>query len=217
MKLKLFTLALSAIALASCGSGSSETQQAEESKDVIVYADKTDIKGDLKGCYTVVNKDYKVKFATKSYENDYITVELLRTDAPLPYDRKNVTIFPDSDKSPAEFCAGFGIEILDAHGDVIDKKAANATPYSWDDMTAALQLLEDETTTISFYFDDLSQAAGFRITSIVLPNTERKTAVGDLFNSVDVNVDEETKDALDTAEKAMEMTSSMLDLLNELQ
>ena len=92
-------------------------------------------------------------------------VELKRTSKDLPYDRKNVVIFDDAKKSSAEFCAGFGSELLDENGDVIEKQNANSTPYSWDEMTAALQLLEDETPTIAFHMEDLSKAVSFRITS----------------------------------------------------
>lgn len=145
-------------------------------KELILKPAQTEIKGDLKGCYEVVDKNYKVKFATKSYENDVITVELKRTAEPLPYDRKNVVIFPEANKSTAENCAGFGVEILNADGDVIDKKNANATPYSWDEMTTALQLLTDDTATIQFHFDNLNEAASFRVTSIVMENEELKAA-----------------------------------------
>ena len=145
-------------------------------KELILKPAQTEIKGDLKGCYEVVDKNYKVKFATKSYENDVITVELKRTTEPLPYDRKNVVIFPEASKSTAENCAGFGVEILNADGDVIDKKNANATPYSWDEMTTALQLLTDDTATIQFHFDNLNEAASFRVTSIVMANEELKAA-----------------------------------------
>ena len=145
-------------------------------KELILKPAQTEIKGDLKGCYEVVDKNYKVKFATKSYENDVITVELKRTAEPLPYDRKNVVIFPEASKSTAENCAGFGVEILNADGDVIDKKNANATPCSWDEMTTALQLLTDDTATIQFHFDNLNEAASFRVTSIVMENEKLKAA-----------------------------------------
>ena len=135
--------------------GGNEETTTQEPKELIIKAAQTAIKGDLKGCYEVVDKNYRVKFAQKSYESDIVTVELLRTSQQLPYDRKNVVIYPEADESSAENCAGFGIEILDAYGDVIEKINANATPYSWDEMTAALQLLPEETTTIAFHLDDL--------------------------------------------------------------
>ncbi len=175
MKKILYSLAFASMLLCSCGGGSSSSSNAEEApQEHILKAAQTEIKGDLKGCYELVDKNYKVKFAKKSYESDVVTVELKRTSKDLPYDRKNVVIFPEGKESSAEFCAGFGIEILDENGDVIEKQNANSNPYSWDEMTAALQLLEDETTTIAFYMEDLSKAVSFRITSLVQPNEERK-------------------------------------------
>ena len=211
-------------------------------KELILKPAQTEIKGDLKGCYEVVDKNYKVKFATKSYENDVITVELKRTAEPLPYDRKNVVIFPEASKSTAENCAGFGVEILNADGDVIDKKNANATPYSWDEMTTALQLLTDDTATIQFHFDNLNEAASFRVTSIVMENEELKAAQakaeakakkGDdsliesltglakeaakLDNDDDdlEDLEKEAEIALKAADKTLELAGKMLDVLGD--
>lgn len=192
-----------------------ETTTQEEPKELILKAAQTTIKGDLKDCYEVVDKNYRVKRAQKSYESDVITVELLRTSKQLPYERKNVVIFPEADKSSAENCAGFGIEVLDAYGDVIAKKNANATPYSWDEMTAALQLLPEETTTIAFHLDDLSEAVSFRVTSLVTKNEERKTSLGkEIDNLVDEAssiVDEITDDEyLEDASKALDASVDMM-------
>lgn len=210
--------------------GGSDNSTTQESKELILKAAQTEIKGDLKGCYEVVDKNYKVKFAQKSYDNDVVTIELKRTNKELPYDRNNVVIFPEADNSSAENCAGFGIEILNVDGDVIDKKIANATPYSWDEMTAALQLISEETTTIAFHFEDLSEAVSFRITSLIQKNEKRKSSIETEVKSlVDVakevtklNDDEDLKEAkeeaekaLENAEKTLEVTGKMLDLLKE--
>jgi hypothetical protein len=191
-------------------------------------AAQTEIKGDLKGCYEVVDKNYKVKFAKKSYESDIITVELKRTSKELPYNRSNVVIFPEGKNSSAENCAGFGIEILNVDGDVIDKKSANSTPYSWDEMTAALQLLEDETTTIAFHFKNLSEAASFRVTSLVQKNEAEKTTLESevealvdvakeaavLSDDVDLKkAQKDTEKALKMAGETVELAGKMLDML----
>ena len=195
------------------GGDDAATQEVKEVKEVVLKAAQTEIKGDLKGCYEVVDKDYKVKFATKSYEDDLVTVELKRTSKNLPYDRKDVTIFPGAEKSSANNCAGFGIEILNADGDVIDKKTANATPYSWDEMTAALQLLQDETTTIRFYFDNLSEATSFRVTSLVQNNDKRKDALEETAKEAAKSAKEaskKAKDADDDYEKSLKMAEKSL-------
>ena len=163
--------------LSSLFGGNNDSEAPKEEKVVVLKAAQTEIKGDLKGCFEVVDKNYKVKFAKKSYDNDIVVVELMRTETELPYDRNNLVIFPEAKESQAEYCAGFGIEILNADGDVIDKKNANATPYSWDEMTAALKILPGETSTIAFHFDNLSEAVSFRITSLIQPNDQKKSEV----------------------------------------
>ena len=224
MKKILYSLAFASMLLCSCGGGSSSSSNAEEApQEHILKAAQTEIKGDLKGCYELVDKNYKVKFAKKSYESDVVTVELKRTSKDLPYDRKNGVIFPEGKESSSEFCAGFGIEILDENGDVIEKQNANSNPYSWDEMTAALQLLEDETTTIAFHMDDLSKAVSFRILSIVQPNEERKTAMGSLVDAAksaaeisDADVEDAEK-AMKVAGEAMDAATKMLDALGGLK
>lgn len=230
MKKILYSLAFASMLLCSCGGGnssSSESNTEEAPKEHILKADQTEIKGDLKGCYELVDKNYKVKFAKKSYESDVVTVELKRTSKDLPYDRKNVVIFDDAKKSSAEFCAGFGFELLDENGDVIYKHDATRESYVDDkDLTAALQLLPDETTTIRYRLEDedIVGAVSIRILSIVQPNEERKTAMGDLVEaakaasemSKDADVEDAEK-AIETAGKAMDAASKMLDALGGLK
>lgn len=212
------------IGLLSTIGGNDKSEEQQEQKELILKAAQTEIKGDLKGCYEVVDKDYKVKFAQKSYENDVITVELKRTNKELPYDRDNVVIFPEADESSAENCAGFGIEILNIDGDIIDKINAKATPYSWDEMTAALHIFPDETTTIGFHFDNLSEAVSFRVTSIIQKNEEKKTnekptatkETKSIIDDLDDDIDEElkeTEEALKMAEDAFELAGEMLDIM----
>lgn len=199
------------------GGNDDTTSSPQEPKELVIKAAQTEIKGDLKGCYEVVDKNYRVKFARQSYERDVVTVELLRTSKELPYDRKNVVIFPEADESSAENCAGFGIEILDAYGDVIGKVNANSTPYSWDEMTAALQLLPDETATIAFHIEDLSEAVSFRVTSMVAKNEERRTSlgkeVGTLADEMNSLVDEMTNDdAFEAAKEAIEVSKDLMEV-----
>lgn len=227
-KTKYILIGIGAIILISLlsnigGGKDTATQEVKEVKEVVLKAAQTEIKGDLKGCYEVVDKDYKVKFATKSYEDDLVTVELKRTSKNLPYDRKDVTIFPEAEESSANNCAGFGIEILNADGDVIDKKSANANPYSWDEMTEALQLLQDETTTIRFYFDNLSEATSFRVTSLVQQNEKRKAALEEAAKEAAKEVAKKANDADDDYDKAfkaagqlLEMEKGLLDMMEDL-
>lgn len=221
-------IALILIFLSMCGGGDNATTN--ETREQILKVAQTEIKGDLKGCYEVVDKNYRVKFARKSYESDVINVELKRTTKALPYDRKNVVIFAQGDESTAENCAGFGIEVLDSYGDVVAKVLANATPYSWDEMTAVLQLLEEETATIGFHIDNIpKEAVSFRITSLVMENSERKTSLETTIDTIskdlskeyeslleesnDILKDEELNQAVEMTKETLELTGKMLDLL----
>ena len=240
MKRNLFVMLFVASLFASCGGAS---KAPEVAKEVFLKPAQTEIKGDLKGCYEVVDKNYKVKFAQKSYESDAVIVELLRTTKEFPCDRDDVVIFPEANKSSAAYCAGLGIEILDENGDVINKISPKATPYSWNEMTDVLRLLPEETATIEFHFDDLSKAVAFRVTSIVLKNEEGvqsnvakkgddiDNAVGGLEAMMDVmddavelskelnDVDElykTQKETMETAGKAMEAAGKMFDALESM-
>lgn len=221
-KKKYILIGIGAIILISLLSiiGGDNDSESQEPKELILKAAQTEVMGDLKGCYEVVDKNYKVKFAQNSYESDAVTIELKRTNMELPYDRKNVVIFPEADMSSAENCAGFGIEILNIDGDVIDKINAKATPSSWDEMTAALQLLPEETATIEFYFDDLSEAVSFRITSLIQKNEERKsssepeieTLVDVAKEAIKLNDDKDLKEIQDDTEKALKMAEKTMEL-----
>lgn len=224
MKKILYSLAFASMLLCSCGGGSSSSSNAEEApKEHILKAAQTEIKGDLKGCYELVDKNYKIK--PTEYRNE-ILVELKRTSKDLPYDRKNVVIFDDAKKSSAEFCAGFGFELLDENGDVIYKHDATRESYVDDkDLTAALQLLPDETTTIRYRLEDedIVGAVSIRILSIVQPNEERKTAMGSLVDAAksaaeisDADVEDAEK-AMKVAGEAMDAATKMLDALGGLK
>lgn len=225
-KKKYILIGIGAIILISLLSniGGSNNSTIQEPKELILKVAQTEVKGDLKGCYEVVDKNYKVKFAQKSYENDVVNIELKRTNNELPYDRKNVVIFPEADESSADNCAGFGIEILNADGEVIDKKNAKATPYSWDEMTAALQLLPEETATIAFHFDDLTEAVSFRITSLIQKNEKQKSSLGTEVESLvdmvketsKLNDDEDLKKAQEDAEKALKMVGETMELTKKM-
>ena len=224
MKKILYSLAFASMLLCSCGGGSSSSSNAEEApQEHILKVAQTEIKGDLKGCYELVDKNYKIK--PTEYRNE-ILVELKRTSKDLPYDRKNVVIFDDAKKSSAEFCAGFGFELLDENGDVIYKHDATRESYVDDkDLTAALQLLPDETTTIRYRLEDedIVGAVSIRILSIVQPNEERKTAMGSLVDAAksaaeisDADVEDAEK-AMKVAGEAMDAASKMLDALGGLK
>lgn len=213
MKIRLFVMTLATIMLSSCGGGGNNKDNS--SNEPVLKASQTELKGDLKGCYEVVDKNYKL--TTDGYGYDLV-IELKRTSKELPCDRKNIVNYGDAEESKADFCGGFGLEVLDENGDVIDKCSAKS-PYSRDEIDVALQLLPDETTTIRFclYEKEVTNATSFRISSLVEENNKRKTAADELIDVVSKSAKElgndletkETKEALETAGK-------MLDVLGDL-
>ena len=151
-----------------CGGG--EPVQPEPEKDVILTVDQTEVKGELKGCFEVVDRNYKVKLA--SYGEDKLMVELKRTEAELPYDRNSVVNYYDAEDHDTKHCAGFGIEVLDADKNVIAKKTAKEVEYGQgESINEVVRLLSGDTGTIEFSIRDLDNAASFRITSALEPNT----------------------------------------------
>ena len=100
-------------------------------------------------------------------------------------------------------------------------------------MTAALQLLPEETTTIAFHLDDLSEAVSFRVTSLVTKNEERRTSsekgnkssldkeVDDFVDEVnsivdDMTDDEDLKDAAKALDASVEMMNATMGALKAL-
>lgn len=204
--------------IASIGGGDSN-ESTEESAPQILKAAQTEIKGDLKGCYTVVDKDYKV---TYDYGDIVVTVELMRTSEETPFDRKDVTVYPEAKESSKSMCAGFGIELLDEEGNVVDKLTANHNPYSWDEVKEVLQLLPEETSTIQFrFYDNISSAVSFRITSMVEENEHKNSSLGkavekavEAASELSDNNNADEDENLKKASEAMGAAVDMLDAMN---
>lgn len=151
--LKYFTLALMAIFFASCGSSS------EDEESIVLTPATTNIKGYLGQFYDVVYKDYTIN-------DDILTIEIERNDNELPFNIKGVKPYGYYGQGITAH-AGFGIEILNETGDVIEKKAATESMYYSDDIKEALNLRAGETGTIRWfiYFHGDVKPAEFRLTS----------------------------------------------------
>lgn len=151
--LKYFTLALMAIFFASCGSSS------EDEESIVLTPATTNIKGYLGQFYDVVYKDYTIN-------DDFLTIEIERNDNELPFNIKGVKPYGYYGQGITAH-AGFGIEILNETGDVIEKKAATASMYYSDDIKEALNLRAGETGTIRWfiYFHGDVKPTEFRLTS----------------------------------------------------
>lgn len=161
-QLKLFVMACFAIVLASCGGKKSSG----ENEKIVLTPETTHIKGDLGDYFEVVDKEYTV---TEDF-GDLVSIEVMRTDIAYAFDLKGVEPYGTYGKGVTGN-AGFGIEILDEDGNVIEKATATAGGlggmYSSDDMKEALKLKAGETGTVrwSFHFGSDQKPAKFRLTS----------------------------------------------------
>ena len=159
---KYFTISIMAICIAACGG----KKNSEEKETIVLTPETTRISGDLGDYFNVVDKEYTV---TDDW-GDLVTIEVERTDMDYSFDLKGVEPYGTSGKGITGH-AGFGIEIIDEDGNVIEKTAATASGlsgmYSSDDMKEALKLKAGETGTVrwSFHFDSDKKPAKFRLTS----------------------------------------------------
>ena len=160
--LKFFAIAIMAICLVSCGN----KKNPEETEQIVLSPETTKIKGDLGDYFEVVEKEYIV---TDDW-GDMVSIEVKRTDTAYAFDLKGVEPYGTYGQGVTAH-AGFGIEILDENGNVIEKTSATASGlsgmYSSDDMKEALKLKAGETGTVrwTFHFDGERKPAKFRLTS----------------------------------------------------
>lgn len=136
-------------------------------KSAKVTPETTEIKGPLKGCYEVVQKDYTIQTGSWS---DILNVELRRTEQELPFDPQRAITFSEyGDDESVQ--VGFGLELLDKNGDVVEVFNANAGglsgAYSSDDIEAAIWLNSGETGIVRWSVDVDNKPVSFRITSAV--------------------------------------------------
>ncbi|MCQ2094551.1 MAG: YARHG domain-containing protein [Bacteroidaceae bacterium] len=145
-----------------CNSSTTESESNE--LDMILEPVETEISGDMDGCFTVVDKKYKVtdKMGTK-----IITVEIERTDEKLPFELEGRELFSFSEVGPVAYVqVGFGIEYLDQDGNILDKVSANSGGYDSSECVALVKLNSGKKGTIRFSVDDsAAEAVSFRITS----------------------------------------------------
>lgn len=159
---KYFAIAIMAVCLAACGG----KKGSEEKEEIVLTPETAQIKGDLGDYFEVVDKEYPI---TDDW-GDMVSIEVKRTDVDYSFDLKGVEPYGTYGKGVTGN-AGFGIEILDENGNVIEKVAATASGlggmYSSDDMKEALKLKAGETGTVrwSFDFDSDKKPAKFRLTS----------------------------------------------------
>lgn len=226
---KLALIIAAVMCIASCGRKSEETEEPQEDPEISLTPETTTIKGPLGEYFSVVDRTFTIK------NDGYFTilaVEVEHNDNMTPFLAEDICFFPNGNKSDASMLGGFGYELIDEKGDVIDKGSASSssTVYSWDDVEEALRSIPGERTTIRFNIYDLNGTPKtFRITSDLQKNKKSKSSVeADDYDTTDIaddtdDIEEAVNDIKKTAEKsvngvkkAIEAEKAALDLINSL-
>ena len=182
----VWAIGILALGLVSCG-GKKDAENAE----IVLSPETTHIKGDLGDYFEVVDREYTL---TDGFSGKIVSVEVKRTDADYAFDIAGVSPMGTYGQGVTAN-AGFGIEILDDNGNVIQKSAATASGfggmYSSDDMKEALALKPGETATVrwSLGLDNDDKPAKFRLSSAYQQNTS-----ADSSDSTDDDNDASTAD-----------------------
>ena len=130
--------------------------------DITLTPKSTQVKGELKEYFTVVDKNYIVKYDKDSYPKyKEITIELQRTGVPFAFNKKGIEPVGHSGAGVlGNF--GIGIKIYDADNNIIKSVSPTADGlsgvYSSDDLKNLLILEENETGIVrwtSYEFQDL--------------------------------------------------------------
>ena len=156
------------LSMSSCG-GKGKTESDDEKVTIELKPESEEVSGELEDCFTVVDKTYKVKL--EDLTGGILTVELARTDSPLPFDTNDRAIYHMGEYSSSPYVqVGFGIELYDAEGNVVDKTSASGSglsgSYSPDEAVELVKLSEGKTGTIRFSIsDEAKDAVSFKITS----------------------------------------------------
>lgn len=149
--------------------GQKVKNQADGNITIQLKPESTEVTGDMEGCFTVVDRSYKVKF--EDFIGGVITIEIERTDAPLPFSTDGRELYSFSTYSASPYVqVGFGIELLDKDGDIISKTSPSggglSGPYSPDECVELVKLAKGKKGSIRFSInEDAKEAVSFRITS----------------------------------------------------
>ncbi len=145
-------MALAAVALISCG---------KENKDAVLTPETTNVRGDLKDYFTVVEKSYTVKYDDQNIVGKYmISIELQRTDVPFAFDTKGVEPVGTFGQG-VRGNYGIGIDIMDADGNIAISWSPTADGlsgvYSSDDLENLFTLESGETGRVRWMTDELEK------------------------------------------------------------
>lgn len=164
--IKYLVMVAMTICLASCGEKNNSVASTDESsKENVLKPVETEVSGDMEGCFTIVDKEYK---PTEDWGDGLITVEFERTDEKLPFELNGRELWTFGTSGEGNYVkVGFGVEFLDADGNVLKKMSANASglsgPYSPEEAIQLVKLKSGRKGSMRFC--TVKGAVGFRISS----------------------------------------------------
>lgn len=188
----------------SCGGGnnenaSSNSESSSEPETVTLTPKSTHIKGDLGDFFEVVDKEY----VSVHDMFDVISIEVKRTDEPLPFDPKSDAVRPTGYSGEGiTTLVGFGLELYDENGNVVEKKSTSGGmggAYSSDDIIEIIKLRPGETGIIRFSIDKKNKPTKFVMTSIIEEVTPSESSSSNEDNSIsyDENNDNSSSNSYD--------------------
>jgi O6-methylguanine-DNA--protein-cysteine methyltransferase len=126
-------------------------------KDITLTPESTEVKGDLKEYFTVVDKQFIVKYDEKGIFNKYIiSIELQRTDVPFKFNTEGIEPMGTYGQS-VNGNFGIGLELRDKDGNIVNTWSPTATGfsgvYSHDDLSNLLRLESGETGQVRWSYD----------------------------------------------------------------
>lgn len=194
MRKSIFVFGLAALLFVGCVSTAK--------KESVVKPEITEVKGDLKGCYEVVEKDYKIR---KDGINLGINVELKRTSKELPFDASagEFSYGRLDNGNGKEVKVGFGIELLDENNDIVE--SIKAGEYGWygvdtDNITDLMKLGAGETSTLTIKVKGENSPVKFRILTNVQESTyEPSERTGSVSSNISSDTDSDTNVSSDSS------------------
>lgn len=167
MKVKrlLFGIAISCM-LFSCGRGDKGTvSSTQEPMEEGIRPETTKVSGPLGDAFIVVDKAYK---PTTNDSGSPIIIEFERTDKAFPFNNEDeIEVFQYLIAKTGNII-GFGIELLDEEGNIIEKSNPRTPDYS-DEQLTLIKIKPGEKGSLSFktpiFRSDLEKVRKFRITS----------------------------------------------------
>lgn len=182
----------------SCGGNNSQKDE-----EIIMKPNSLEVTGDMEGCFTVVDKEYKVNGDwTKK-----IIIEIERTEKELPFELGDRELRGYGVGGwPAAVYVGFGIEFLDEDGNILDKTEANSTPYDYEEPKTLVNLKPNGRGSITFsIYSDAEKATQFRITSTFREKEEEEPIE---VTTTENDATDDTDSAIEDVEKEETSTSS---------